>query len=73
MTVMNDLTEDVNWMRYMRVFDGPLNYLEGIYYPITITSRANLDHFHRDIPLLFQLLRVYAYDIHTPEPLLLLS
>lgn len=55
MTVVNDLTEDMDGARYMGVFDRLLNHLEGIYHPITRTSRANLDHFHRYIPLLSQL------------------
>jgi len=51
----------------MGVFDCLLNYLEGIYHAITISSGANLDHFHRYIPLLSQLPQVCAYDKHTME------
>src|SRR5437879_5193594 len=64
-TVVNDLTEDMNWTRYMGVFDRLLNHLEGIYHPITITSGTNLDYFHRYIPLLSRLPRVCAYDKYT--------
>jgi hypothetical protein len=54
-TVVNDLTEDMDWARDSGVFDRLLDHLEGIDHPIAITSGANLDHFHRHIPLPFKI------------------
>ncbi len=66
-TVMNNLTEDMDRVQYMGVFDRLLNHLEGIDHPITIPSGTHLDHFHRYIPLLSRFPRVCAHDKHTLE------